>query len=321
MSHNESKQINIVFASDDNYAQHAAVAAASILLNAEHPEKMYFFILEDGISEKKQRKIQQTIESLKGHIVFIPVKGEDFSSFFVSAQLSRAAYFRLAVAHLLPQNVGRAIYLDCDLLVFADIEDLWYTDMGGAVIAAVPDCGIMASSRSRKEKKACIGLPYDMEYFNSGVILMDIDAWRNENCGEKLAALVKENDYPHHDQDALNELFLGRWCRLPLKWNVIPPVWFMFMKVVFSPWRKEAATARQHPAILHYAGGYKPWEYDIYEGFNDEYYKVLEKTAFSDAKMPQFDKRKKHRSIGRQMVRLKIGGFWGSLFGKQEKNL
>ena len=312
------KQINIIFASDDCYAQHVAVAAASILLNAAHPDIMHFFVLEDGISVEKQSGIRTTIENLYGQVDFVPVAGADFSSFFVSAQLSRAAYFRLAIAKLLPEHIHRVIYLDCDLLVLDDIEKLWNFDMAELPIAAVPDCGIMASSRSRRQKKEYIGLTADSEYFNSGVLLLDIAALRREKCEENLLELVKKNNYPHHDQDALNKLFLGRWARLPLRWNVIPPVWFMFMKIIFSSWRIEAASARQNPAILHYAGGYKPWEYDIHEGFNDIYYDVLKKTAFSEAKMPQFDSRKKHRSIGRQMVRLKIGDIWGNIFGKRE---
>lgn len=310
----KTEPIYIVFASDDRYAQHVAVAAASILLHTTQPQRVHFFVLEDGISDEKQEKIRRTAETLKGQIDFISVAGEDFSSFFVSAHLSRAAYFRLAITSLLPGEVTRVLYLDCDLLVFGDIIELWNTDMGAAPIAAVPDCGILSSSRSRRQKKGCIGLNGNEEYFNSGVLLLNLEVWRRENCGTQLAELIQKNNYPHHDQDALNQLFKDRWHRISLKWNVIPPVWFMFLKVVFSKWRNEAAAARQHPAILHYAGGYKPWEYEEYSGFNDCYYKILKQTAFASANMPQFDARKKHRSIKRQLLRLKIGSFWGSLF-------
>ena len=317
MTGENDAQIHIVFASDDRYAQHAAVAMASVLEHAEHPEKVDFFLLSDGVSEKNAEKFRTTAKSRKSKAFVIPVTGDTFSGLYISAQLSRAAYMRLAVAELLPQDVDRIIYLDCDLLVRKDIAELWNIPMNGNPIAAVPDCGIMTSAKSRKQKRECIGLPMDEPYFNSGVLVIDLAEWREKEYAEQLLELAQNNSYPHHDQDALNFFFYQRWTALPLEWNVIPPVWFMFLKILFSDWRKSAATARQNPAILHYAGGYKPWEYELHLGFNDEYYALLKKTAFAEEKMPQFDARKKHRSIKRQMVRLKLGNFWGKLFGKK----
>ncbi|MCR5560009.1 MAG: glycosyltransferase family 8 protein [Schwartzia sp.] len=310
-------KINIVFASDDHYAQHAAVAMASVLEHAKYPEQIEFFLLSDRISEMCSDKLRVTAANWKSKISIIPVNGESFTDLYVSAQLSRAAYMRLAVTEFLPESVDKIIYLDCDLLVRKDIAELWEFPMNGSAIAAVPDCGIMTSWKSRKQKHECIGLEESEQYFNSGVLVIDLSQWRAKGYSKQLLELVRENSYPHHDQDALNVFFHHRWTPLPLEWNVIPPVWFMFIKVLFSEWRSKAAAAQQNPAILHYAGGYKPWEYEIHKGFNDEYYAILKKTAFSDAKMPQFDARKKQRSIKRQMVRLKMGNIWGNLFGRK----
>ena len=315
-THSEKSKIHIVFASDDRYAQHAAVAMASVLEHAKYPERIDFFLLSDSISEERAEKFRTTARRWDSEAIVIPVEGEAFSEFYVSAQLSRAAYMRLAVAEILPKDIDKIIYLDCDLIVKKDITELWDASMERNAIAAVPDCGIMTSAKSRKQKRQCIGLTGEDLYFNSGVLMIDLAEWRKNNYARKLLSLVQEHSYPHHDQDALNAFFYHRWTALPLEWNVIPPVWFMFLKIVFSKWRASAATARQNPAILHYAGGYKPWEYAVYAGFNDEYYALFQKTAFADEKMPQFDARKKHRSIRRQMVRLRIGNFWGKLFAK-----
>lgn len=313
----KNNKIHIVFASDDRYAQHAAVAMASVLEHAKYPERIDFFLLSDGISEERAEKFRTTARRWGSEASVIPVEGEAFSEFYISAQLSRAAYMRLAAAEILPNDIDKVIYLDCDLIVRKDITELWKTPMEGNAIAAVPDCGIMASAKSKKQKRQCIGLKEEDLYFNSGVLILDLAEWRKNNYAKELLSLVQEHSYPHHDQDALNAFFYHRWAALPLEWNVIPPVWFMFLKVIFSKWRASAAAARKNPAILHYAGGYKPWEYEIRQGFNDEYYALLEKTAFADEIMPQFDTRKKHRSINRQIVRLKLGNFWGKLFGNK----
>ena len=309
-------EIRIVFAADDRYAQHAAVAMASALLHAARPERFHFFVLDDGVTAEKKEKMEKTVTALGGkRLTFLSIEGNAFDGFFVSAQLSRTAYVRLAAAELLPETVERVLYLDCDLLFFDDAAKLLDMDMAGHPIAAVPDCGIMTSSRRRREKAACIGLSADAPYFNSGVLLLDLDAWRRGDYTRRLLTLAKEKAYPHHDQDVLNDFFRRDWQLLPLRWNVIPPVWFMFLKVAVSPWRCEAAAARENLGILHYAGSYKPWEYPKHPAFNGAYYDTLEKTAFANAPMPQFDTRKKNRSIGRQLLRLRIGRFWSVVWG------
>jgi len=67
--------INIVLSTDDNYAQHAAVAMASILKHTSCPQDMRFFILDSGISEPKQKKLEQTAEAVHATLTFVPYEG------------------------------------------------------------------------------------------------------------------------------------------------------------------------------------------------------------------------------------------------------
>lgn len=307
--------VNIVFSSDDNYAQHTAVAMASILLNTSNPAKIRFFIIDDGITDDKKSKIKGTAESLQSTVEFITVKNKQLMQGFVSGEISRACYFRIDIPNILPAEVTKVIYLDCDLLLYDDIQILWNTDIGDYPIAAVCDYGIMASKRLRRQKAKCIGLPYKADYFNSGVLIMNLDAWRKADYSSKVIEIVQKNKFPNHDQDALNKVFMNNWYVLPLRWNVIPPVFNLFMKILKSELlRKNAVEAKKNPAIFHYAGGYKAWEYKLYQGFNDQYYKYLAYTDFKDAVMPQPDKRRKNRSIKRQLIRLKIADVLAKIF-------
>lgn len=308
--------INIIFATDNNYAQHTAVAMASVLLNTKQPEKVRFFVIDDEIKEESKEKISTTVEKLKGHIEFLKIKNSSLEQCFVSGEISRTAYFRIDIANILDKSIEKVIYLDCDLLVYDDITELWNFDMQGKPVAAVCDLGIMASARIRKQKHDCIGLQFDKPYFNSGVLLMDLKQWRENGYAKEIIDIVTHNRLPNHDQDALNKYFSSNWQAMPLRWNVIPPVFNMFLKIVLKPdLRKLAIEAKRNPAIFHYAGGYKPWEYEIHEGFNEKYYEYLTMTEFKDADMPQFDKRRKHRSITRQIWRLRLGEFWTKIFG------
>lgn len=308
-------KINIVFASDNNYAQHTAVAMASVLVNTKVPQKIQFYLIDDKIQPENKEKITKTVQNLGGNIEFIKIKNSRLEDCYVSGELSRASYFRLDIANILDESIEKIIYLDCDLLVYDDIEKMWQLDMGGKPVAATCDLGIMASARVRKQKNKFIGLPFDAPYFNAGVLMMDLKKWRDGNYAEAIIALATQNKYPNHDQDALNKFFMNNWQEIPLRWDVIPPVFNLFLKIVTKPdLRKKAIEAKLNPAIFHYAGGYKPWEYEIHDGFNDKYYEYLKLTEYKDAKMPQFDKRRKNRSIKRQMLRLKMGNMWAKIF-------
>ena len=305
------EKINIVFACDSNYAQHVTVAMMSILKNTTDPARIVFYLMDDQIDIAVKKKIRASIEQAHAAIHFCEVAADQFASFFVSGQLSRASYFRLEMGHLLPRAVEKVIYLDCDLLVLDDIAALWEYDMGGHPLAAVMDLGIMASGKDWRGKQKQLGFSKNDSYFNAGVLMVNLKVWREHDYGRQAEQLAASHAYRHHDQDALNALFHRNWQTVPLRWNVIPPVWYLFLKILRRrDFRCLAVEARRHISILHYAGGYKPWEYDAHAAFNAKYYEYLRQTEFRDALMPQPDPRRRGRSLARQLRRLKLADFW-----------
>ncbi len=303
-----SNQINIVFASDDNYAQHIAVVIASIM--AKTKEEVCFYVINDNISKNKIEKLKNTADTFKAQIEFITVSEDKFINVYLSGHVSKAAYFRLALADILPNDIEKVIYLDVDLLVFDDINKLWQIDLKNLPLAAVPDYGIMASVRLCKQKKQVIGLPVGEKYFNSGVLVVNLKEWRKEDYTKQILEIINNNQLPHHDQDALNKLFMHKWKELELRWNVIPPIYYLFNKVVFNKkLRNSALKAKSDIAILHYAGSYKPWQFKMYNGFNDKYYYFFALTAFKNEKMPQPAENMRGKSILRQLLRLRKADF------------
>lgn len=235
-------EISIVLASDDNYAQHGAVACASILANHRGERPIHFYYFDDGISEEKQAGLAATVTGLQGSITFIPTAGKEIQA-HTSGHVNRAAYLRLLIPELVPQAVHRVIYLDTDLVVLDDIQELWEMDLQGKPVGAVPDLGILASSRMRRQKEETLGIQEGKLYFNSGVMVMDLEAWREKQYGDQVIRCVEEGNFRHHDQDGLNKVFQDNWRPLPLRWNVIPPVFTLPVKVLKNP-----------------AGGTWPWK-------------------------------------------------------------
>ena len=299
-------KINIVFAADNNYAQHAAVAMVSLLKNTVNPAMVQFYLIADELTADIKDKLVTTVNNLGSSLEFVTVKDTDLKNGYVSGNLTRAAYFRLDIPNILPAQVHKVIYLDCDVIVRKDIAELWNTELGETPLAAVADFGILASTAKLREKEEHIGWTDSYSYFNSGVLILNLDQWRANNYSKKVLQLVETKKYRHHDQDALNEVFLGSWYQLPVKWNVIPPVYNMTLRVITnSKFRKEAVEALKDIAIVHYAGGYKPWQYFSQKGFNSLYYIYLEESAFKDATMPQPGADQMKHYITRQIWRLR----------------
>lgn len=316
----DQQKINIVFASDDNYIQHATVAMMSIMQNSSRQNCLSCYILDDGVSISAKEKVYQTFRDTNVKVHFICADVKRLENLFVSGQLSRAAYLRLQMAELLPATVERAIYLDCDLVVLKNIVELWNIDLQHHALGAVPDYGIMASGKDWPRKQRELGFEPDDVYFNSGMLLVDVAAWRKNGYGSKIIEAVKKHNYQHHDQDALNVMFHKNWLPLPLQWNVIPPVWNLFLKILCkAKFRERAIQARREMAILHYAGGYKPWEYPETVSFNTHYYKYFRQTAFAAEPMPQPNKKRRGRSLKRQLLRLRAADFWQGIFSAREK--
>jgi lipopolysaccharide biosynthesis glycosyltransferase len=302
------EKINVVLAADNNYAQHAAVAMTSVLMNTRQPEQVHFYLIDDGINATAQKQITATIQKWQSIVSFVQPPQEKLQDVFVSGNLTRAAYYRLAIADILPTTVQKVIYLDCDLLVLKDIAVLWQLNLQGQPLAAAEDFGILASKCKCAEKQQSFGWQPQDSYFNSGVLILDLVQWREQAYTDKLLRLVVAKHYRHHDQDALNEVFLGHWCKLPLRWNVIPPVFNMPLRVALNKkYRALASAALQDPAIIHYAGGYKPWEYPERPGFNDKYYYYLAQSAFQNAHYATAKPQEKGTFVAETNVAAKVG--------------
>ncbi len=154
----------------------------------------------------------------------------------LAAFAGRPQYFRCLLADLLPADVTRVIYLDADTLVRSDLTALWRTDLAGAPVGAVVDS--LGTVRGAIDRWRELGLDGDSPYFNSGVLLIDLAAWRARDAGwaavRRSAAdrdhLLAAGRWPQHDQYGLNVVFHRRWRHLAPTWN-----WF-----TYQPYRPAA---------------------------------------------------------------------------------
>jgi lipopolysaccharide biosynthesis glycosyltransferase len=162
-------------------------------------------------------------------------------------------YARLCLDAYFEDFDDRAVLLDSDTLVLADLSELQDVDLEGKVIGACVDPFIpTVSSVDGLPRFVRAGLPHDTPYFNAGIMVVDLAQWRNERVGERSLEYV-ERECRHlrqYDQDALNAVLSGRWKRLDPSWNTQPRV------------RNALGIALpDRPLIAHFSGRLKPWLY------------------------------------------------------------
>src|SRR4051794_36806147 len=198
--------VSVLFAFDGNYAQHGAACIASLLRHSRANLDIVIASTQDpaGFATRLQRSFAA---NPRVKLEFRHVTVPSDTAFPTPGKLTLDTYLRFWADELLPGRT-RAIYLDPDTIVTGAIEELWETDLCGNVLGAVP---IPNSVRPRMH-----GMPAASKFFNAGVLLFDLDAWRERNCRDRCLDYLRL--HPERaldgDQDILNLVLIGEW--LPL---------------------------------------------------------------------------------------------------------
>lgn len=289
--------MNILFSSDDNYAQHLGVAIYSLLENNKDVDKVDIYVVDNEIGELNKMRLSLVVEVFNNaRIIYIDFKQwKEQLCLNMSWQISISAYARLFLASMLPLDVSRVIYLDCDMLVCDSLSLLWNYDMRNNVVAAVQDTVSYA--------KHAVGMSNEDPYFNSGLLLVDVDKWRQQDCEKRCVEFINQRNgqVVHHDQGVLNGVFRNQWTRLPLKYNLMTNHFMISQKAVkkyfkdFAPFytETEVKQAKSHPAILHFTPSFttRPWVKTCEHPLRHLYWETVKQTPWKEAQ-PEPDKNK-----------------------------
>lgn len=207
-----NQSINIVYAANDGYAMLAGISIISLFENNRDVNDINVYILSDNIKDDNKDKLNEISRKYNRNITVIDISEEleklidtGLSGYVNSLDNGHTIYARFVIGMLFPE-LTRMLYLDCDTLINGNISELYHRDLCGNPIGLAYDC-------SHDNYKKYIDLPHDAHYFNSGVMLTDLDKWRENRCYERIIEHIKKVNasYPLPDQDLLNKV-LGTEC-------------------------------------------------------------------------------------------------------------
>lgn len=251
--------LEIVVTTDKNYVMPCGVMLLSLCENNKNNDITIHIICDESVSDEDKEKLTLTIAPYTNkRIVFYPIDGSLFDNYpsLSNAYLSKAAYYRLFLTEILPDNVGKVLYLDCDLLVLESLSELWNVDIKDKAIAAVIDAvvtyEVITYNRLRYNPSKL--------YFNSGVMVINLDYWRKHGAIKQFMDYL--SNHPErivlHDQDILNVVFQDKKLLLPLKFNLQEDFFLKKQKFYIWEYSKDFYHAISNPVIMHYTV-IKPW--------------------------------------------------------------
>lgn len=239
--------IPIFFSTDDNYAPFLAVAIRSLTANADTRRRYRIHILISELSESNTAMLSE-LGTDNTEIVFADVgerSGALQSSLLLRDYYTDTTYYRFFIADMFPQY-DKALYLDCDIAVTGDIAELFDIPLGDCLVGAVGDDVIRSYDVFGRYSERVLGIGR-LEYFNAGVLLMNLSAFRREKIMGLFVSMLEKNRYDvAQDQDYLNVICRGRVLLLGSEWNR-------------SPLHGESGNA---PKLVHYKLNMKPWHYE-----------------------------------------------------------
>ena len=257
--------IPVFYSADDHYLPFLAVSIHSLTENLAPDAHCDVYVLNNGLrADHVSRLSQMATDRVKIRLVDVSAKLAPIAEKLnLRDYYTASIYFRLFIPSLFPQY-RKAIYIDADTVVNGDISELYQISLGDRLVAAVSDDIIESHEDFRRYAEDGLGIPYG-EYFNSGVMLMNLDEFRRQEIEEKFVYLLNRYHFDTvcPDQDYLNVLCRHRVLYLDKGWN----------KMSIDD------NYDGIPKLIHYNMFYKPWQYDDI-CYSEYFWKYAERTAF-----------------------------------------
>lgn len=284
--------MNVVYSSDDNYAQHLGASISSLLMHNNNVDEVNIFVVDNEISEENKRRIEEIVSPYACcSLTWISFeKWKEKLHLNMPWPIALSSYARLFVGSMLPADIERILYLDADTIICSDLHELWNAQLEEMVLGAVQDC-------VGDRVKVVIGMECNEKYINAGVMLIDLKKWRRLNVEQRCLDFIaeKQGEVIHHDQGVLNGVLRKQIKILPLVNNVMTIHYVFSLRKIRKYFgdnsefydEREIKEAKSNPVILHFTPSFTshPWEKGCCHPYATLYWKALENTPWANAEL------------------------------------
>lgn len=261
--------MNIVYSSSNSYAEIAGVSITSLFENNQAVSKINLFIIDNGISFENRIRLDKIAEKYNREITYLnTIDLEKLTD--ISIQTGRwhiSTFYRLFLCTILPLEVERVMYIDCDMIIRNSLDDVWNFNMADYWVMGADDC---RSENYRLD----IGINANCIYINNGFLLIDLKSWRDNGLENIFLKFIRDyhGDVTYMDQGVLNGVLgdMNKIGLLPLKYNA-QTVFYdctlkeidIYRKPLFAYKEEVMIENLKNPVIVHFTScflsGTRPW--------------------------------------------------------------
>jgi lipopolysaccharide biosynthesis glycosyltransferase len=268
--------VHVAVTCDENYAMPLAAMLVSLAASLDPQRRLVIHALGHGLQAPVWDRLAKSLPEgrARWNRIDVDTTGLRTEGFGTRAydHISPVCYFRLLLPELLPDDVEKVLYLDCDLVIREDLSSLWETDISVTAFAAAHElqspavkARLVDGIRFHRE----LGLTRDRARFNSGVLLMNLAHWRRSQLALRAFTYLRVlgDDVLWYEQEALNVIARDEYRELDRRWNV-PSQW-------------AAQWPHGRVSIVHFLTASKPWHWDYAWAAKDSFFAALDQTPWA----------------------------------------
>lgn len=248
--------IHVMVTINKNYILPLRVMLKS-LVTSNSQESIQIWLLHSGIPARDLFALEAYCSSLHMTLAQVEVDRAIFENAPVSQQYPQEMYYRLLAPRLLPDTLERILYLDPDILVINPVRSLWELPLGECAFAAASHSGVFEIINDVNR----VRLKKEHDYYNTGVLLMDLAKARELVKAEEIFNCVREHSEKLvlPDQDVFNLLYGGLTLQLDDSiWNY--DVRYFSAYLLKSDGQCNMDWVMENTVFLHFCGRQKPWK-------------------------------------------------------------
>lgn len=276
--------INVAYACNEFYMEQTTVSLLSLFDSNKHLDKINVYFIDMGISETSKKELHELINQLNGSLQIIPFKTIAYDlNINNTGRHIESVYAKIFFGRI--PNINRILYLDSDVVVVDKLDDFWNSNLKDKYCACV---------RTLASRKLCqqLGVDENSDIVNDGVVLMNLEKWRNDSILEKCLAYISKwnGNPPVLSEGTINAVCNGKILVVSPKYNLMSGLVEgsekKFEKLTERPFysQKVLNDARTNPCIIHYLSGFynRPWCKKCSHPMKSVYLKYRKQTKWRD---------------------------------------
>ena len=261
----------IVLSSSELFSMPCGVCLTSIFENNKEVD-ICVYIFTSDMKDATQMKFQKLAEDYGKTIHVIQVDEKELKDMPKTGRYSINTFFRFLIPNVL-KSEDKVLYLDVDMINTKSMYELWNTNIDQVYCAVV-------EGQSNDDIRLRNRLDYQYDYFNAGVLLMNLKKWREDSISQKCISYLC--NYPERckylDQDALNAILNNQVVWLNYRYNLQEGfLWNDDEKLIDKKKWGKINQEEEHKVLIHYCGFVKTWHKESNHPYTADflYYKSI----------------------------------------------